>query len=146
QIGIARDGSHARIGNDQTPTTVAASPDVVGCNRGALANIGTNDKQDFSLRNFAPGNRAAVDAECQLVCSSGRNHAESAVVIDMPSSHGHTSKLAQEIRFLGGERCASVNRESILAVLALNLTNTVYSEIEAFIPACSPKTIGAAHH
>ena len=79
QIGVARDGSHPRIGDDQLAAVVAAAPDVVGRDRGALADIRADDKQDFRLGDLAPWNRAAVDAERQLVgdvrprpCRAGR--------------------------------------------------------------------------
>src|SRR5215472_4863208 len=145
QIRITRDRGHARIGDYQSSAMIAAAPYIVGRDRGALADVGPDNKQDFGLGNLAPRNCAAVDPERQLVRGPRRNHAEAAVVVDVPGSQRDASKLAEQIRFLGGERCSPVNSNGIFAVLVLNFTHTPNRDIERLVPTCWLKTVVAAH-
>src|SRR5262249_61701688 len=94
QAPIPRNWSHARMGDYHFPAVVSATPDVVGCNGSTLADIGTDDKQNFGFRNLAPWDRAAVDTECQFVCGASRHHAEPSVVVDVPSPKRDACKLA----------------------------------------------------
>ena len=124
---------------------VAGAPDVIGGDGRAFAHVGADHEDHVRLRNVAPGNRAAVHIERQLVGGARGDHAEAAVVIDVPRAQSHTRELAQQIRLLGNQRSAAENRDGVLAILGLNLAQPPDGEIERFIPGAGPKTDVGAH-
>ena len=83
QVGVACNGSKARIGNDQLGALVAGAPDVVGGDGRTLADIGADHQQDFGFGDIVPGVRRAVHTQRAFVGGAGRYHAQAAVVIDV---------------------------------------------------------------
>ena len=134
QIRVARDGRHPRIGDDQLAAVVPAPPDVVGGDRRAFADVRANNEQHLRLWDFAPGNRTAIDIECQLVGDTGGNHAEPAVVIDVSGSQRHARKFTHQVGLLGRERRAAVNRDRVLAVTFLDFPKTPRGESHRVFP------------
>ena len=114
---------------------VAAAPDVVGGDGRAFADIGADDEEHFGLRDVAPRDRAAIHAERELVGGARRDHAEAAVVVDVPRAERHAREFSQQVGLLGGQRRAAVDRHGILAVLVLNFAQPARGEIERFVPA-----------
>src|SRR5690606_29584350 len=75
EVGVARDGGHARVGHHELAAVVAAAPDVLGGDGGALGDVGPGHEQDLRLRNVAPGVRRAVDVEGELEGRARGHHA-----------------------------------------------------------------------
>src|ERR1035441_5070727 len=48
EIRVARDGGHSRIGDDQLAAVIATSPDVVGCDRSAVADVRANRSEEHT--------------------------------------------------------------------------------------------------
>ena len=134
QVGIARDGRHARIGDDQLAAVVAALPDVVGGDGRAFAHVRADHEQHLRFRNFGPRNRTAIHVERELVGDAGGHHAEPSVVVDVSGPQRHTREFAHQVRLLGGERRASINRYRVFAVAVLHLAQTACGEGHGIVP------------
>ena len=143
EIGVARDGSHARIGDDQLAALVAAAPDVVGGDGSAFADVRADHEQYLRFRDLAPWNWASIDAERQFVRRSGRDHAQSAVVVDVASAQRHAGELAHQIGFLGRERRAAVDGDGVLAILVLDLAHPADGEVQGLVPGRGTKSMVA---
>ena len=141
EVGVARDGSHAGVCYDQFASVVAAPPDVIGSDGSAVSDVRADGEQHLRFRNLAPGNRAAVHVEGQLIRRSGGHHAKAAVVIDVAGSQRYAGELSHQIRLLGGERRPSVDRHRILAVTLLHLAETTGGEGKCLVPASLGKSI-----
>src|SRR6185503_6198654 len=139
EIRIARDGSQARIGDNQFSAVIAASPDVIGRDRRAFADIRAGNEQYLRLRNFAPWNEAAINIEGELVSYAGRNHAEAAILIDVPRAQRDARKLTHQIRLLGGKRCAAEDGDGVLSVFFLDFAQAASGEVERFVPTRFPE-------
>ena len=145
QVGVARDGGEAWIGHNQLRPFVTGPPDVVGGDGGALADIGADHHDDFRGRDVAPRVGRAVHAQRAFVRRACRHHAEAPVVIDVPGSQRHARELAHQVRLLGSERSAAVDRHRIRAVLFLQLAQPARREIESFVPSRRAKAFVGAH-
>src|SRR6185437_2328751 len=140
EIRISRDRIEARIRDDQFAAAIAAAPDIVGCNRRAVANVRTDDKQYIRFGNVAPRNRTAIYAESKLVRDPGRYHAQAPVVIDMARTDCKAGKFSNQIRFFRREGSAAVNSYGVFAVFLLNFANAPGCELECFGPIRLAKT------
>ena len=145
QIGIARDGGEAGIGDDEFRTMIARAPDVIRSDGRAFADVGTDEENHVRLGDIAPGDGAAVDVECQLVRDARRDHAEASVVIDVARAEGHTGELAHQVSLLGDERCAAIDGDRVFAVFGLNLLETLHGEVKRFVPAGFAETGAGAN-
>ena len=83
EIGSARNRRHARVDDDDLRAVVARSPDIVGQDREAFADVRSGDDDGLRQRNIAPRIGRAIDAEGHLVRGAGADHAEAAVVVDI---------------------------------------------------------------
>ena len=63
----------------------------------------------------------------------------------MTSTQRHASELTHEVGFLGRERCASVNRNGVFAMLLLDLAHAADGEGESLVPSRGSKPFFAAH-
>ena len=145
QIGVARDRREARIGHNQLRALVARAPDVVGGDGGALADIRPDNHQNFRGGDVGPRVGRAIHPERPFVRCPGRHHAEAAVVIDVARTESDTRELADQVRLLGGERSAAIDRNGVLAVLLLQFAQTASREIERFVPFGPSKTVAGPH-
>ena len=128
------DRRHPRIGDDQLAALVAAAPDVVGGDRRALADVGARDEHHLRLGDVGPRDGAAVHAERQFVGGAGRNHAQAAVVIDVPGAERDAREFAEQVGLLGGQRRAAVDRDGILAVFLLDFAQAPRREVQSLVP------------
>ena len=70
----------------------------------------------------------------QLVGRARRDHAQAAVVVDVPRAERDARELAQQVGLLGGERGAAVHRDGVLAVFLLDLAQPPGGEVERLVP------------
>ena len=92
-------------------------------------------KMTSALAMSLHGNGAAIDIERELVSDARRDHAEPAVVIDVPGAERDARKFPHQVRFLGNQRRAAEYGDGILAVLRLNFPQSARCEVECFVPA-----------
>src|SRR6516162_2040798 len=119
--GVAADWCHPWIHDHELSTAIPAAPDVVSGNGCALCDVCAGDKDDLRLRNIAPGQRAAIHTERQLVGGSRGDHTEPAVVVDVPGAERHARKLSEQVGLFGDERSAAIDGHAVLTVLLLDL-------------------------
>ena len=137
----ARDRRHAGIDDDDLCAVVARSPDVVGQDREAFADVRPGDDDRLRQRNVAPWIGGAVDAERHLVGGACADHAEPAVVVDVGRAQRDARELADQVRLFIRHRGAAQHRERIAAVLRLDLANRLDGAIQRFIPCGFAKTV-----
>ena len=115
---------------------------VIGAHSPMLAPITISTS---ACGDIVPRIRRAIHAQRRLVRSAGRDHAEAAVVIDVAGSQADARELAHQVRLLGGERRAAVDRDGILAVLLLELAQTSRGEIERLVPLRRAESLVGSH-
>ena len=126
-VGIAADRRHARIDDDEFSAAIAAAPQIVRRDRRALGDIRARHENDLRFENVRPGQRAAVDAERQLVGGARRDHAKPSVVVDVPRAERDAREFSEQIGLLGNQRRAAVNGHGILAVFLLYFSQARYA-------------------
>ena len=110
QVRVPADRRHPRIRHNQPRPVVARAPDVVRRNRRTLADVRPGHENHVCRRDVAPRNRTPVEVERQLIRRARRNHAQPAVVVDVPRPQRQPRELADQIRLLGDQRRPAEHR------------------------------------
>src|SRR5580704_7775148 len=144
-VRIAADRRHRRIDDDEFSASVAAPPQIIGSDRGALRNIRACHEHDLCFRDIAPRKRTAVHAKRQFVSRTRRNHTQSSVVIDVAGTQCNASKFSKEVGFLGNQGSSAVDGHGILTIFLLNLPQASRRKVQCFIPRRNPKSLRRAY-
>ncbi len=146
-VGGPGDGGLARVDDDEARPAVPGSPDVLGHHGEALAHVGAGDEQAVGEEDVGEGVAGPVDAEGELVGTGRADHAEAAVVVDVPGLEGDPGELAHQISLLGEEAGAAEEPEGVVAVGPLDALDLGDGEVERLVPGDLAELLvaGAAH-
>lgn len=122
-------------------------PHVLGHHGEALADVGARDQQAVGEQDVGEGVAGPVDAEGQLVGARGADHAEAAVVVDVPGLEGDPGEFADQIGLLGEEAGTAEEPEGIVPVALLDAFDLGDGEVERLVPGDLAEVLvaGAAH-
>lgn len=146
-VGGPGDGGLARVDDDEARSAVPGSPDVLGHDGEAFADVGAGDEEAVGEEDVGEGVAGPVDTEGELVGARRADHAETAVVVDVPGLEGDPGELAHQIRLLGGEAGAAEQPEGVVAVGLLDALDLGDGEVERLLPGGLPELLvaGPAH-
>lgn len=146
-VGGPGDGGLARVDDDEAGPPVAGAPDVLGHHGEALADVGARDEQAVGEQDVGEGVVGPVDAEGQLVGARRADHAEAAVVVDVPGLERDPGELAHQIGLLGEQTGPAEEPEGVVAVGLLDALDLGDGEVERLLPGDLAELLvaGAAH-
>lgn len=133
-VGGPGDGGLARVDDDEAGPAVPGSPDVLGHHGEALADVGARDEQAVGEQDVGEGVAGPVDAEGQFVGARRADHAEAAVVVDVPRLEGDPGELAHQIGLLGEQAGPAEEPEGVVAVGLLDALDLGDGEVERLLP------------
>lgn len=110
------------------------APHVLGHHGEALADVGARDQQAVGEQDVGEGVAGPVDAEGEFVGARGADHAESAVVVDVPGLEGDPGELSDQIGLFGEEAGPAEEPEGVVAVALLDALDLGDGEVERLVP------------
>lgn len=118
-------------------------PDVLGQHGEALADVGSREQEAVGEQDVGEGVARPVDVEGELVGPGGTDHAEPAVVVDVPGLQRHPGELADQVGLLGEEARPAEYAEGVPPVLLLDAPDLGDGEVECLVPGDLPQFLVA---
>ena len=106
KISRASDGREAWIDDDQLGSVIAGLPDPVRERWECFADIRAANHDDFGMGQIGIVVRSTVQAEGFFVSRPGTDHAQPAVVIQIPGLERHARELSNEVALFIRQRNA----------------------------------------
>jgi hypothetical protein len=141
QVGRPGGGGNARVGDDELGAVVAGPPQVAGGDGRALGDVRADDEHDLGAGDVLPRVRGPVDAERLLVRSTGRDHAEPAVVVEVGRAQGEAGELADQVRLLVVEGDAREHGEGVVPVGLLDSADLRDGAVQGVVPGHRPEPL-----
>src|SRR5262249_788653 len=131
----------ARIDVDDPRPVFTCLPDVARRDGGALGDVGPTKPNDLGQGNVAHRVAGPIDSERLLVPGPGRDHAQSAVVVDVPPPPTYRSELGYQVALLAGHARPGEDREGVIAVRRLDSADLGGDVLDRFLIADGPEAL-----
>src|SRR5699024_1627134 len=102
QIGGSGVRNDAGVLNYELGPTITRLPDVAGGDREGLGDVGAGGPDDIGVGDVAPRVRVAIDPQRLVVATTGRDHAVTAVVVEVRGAQGQAREFADQVALLVG--------------------------------------------
>src|SRR5262249_21646187 len=130
-----------RIDIDDPCPVLARLPEVARRDGSALGDVGPADPNDLGQGNVAHRVAGPIDSERLLVAGRGRDHAQPAVVIDVPRLQTDAGELADQVTLLGGHAGPAEDREGVVAVRRLDSADPGGDALDRLLVADGPEAL-----
>src|SRR5262249_14846341 len=109
-----------RVDVDDPRPVLTGLPDVTGGDRSAFGDVRATDPNDLGQRDVAHRIAGPVDAKRLLVAGPGGDHAQPAVVVNVPGLQALRRDLPQGVALRGGHARPAEDGKRVRAVLRLD--------------------------
>src|SRR5690554_1574997 len=103
KIRCTRKRNHSRVYHNKFCSIVSCLPDVMGKGWKGFTDIRSCDQNDFCMLEIRPGVGGPIQPECFFVSSTGADHTQPSVVIEVGRLKCNPSKFSNHIALFIGQ-------------------------------------------